>query len=968
MTMRIRNTFSLLGAAAVLALAPGLPAQNNNPAGSDPEALDRLRRDQDEILRKAEHLQALMQRLMQRYEREKKPEQVQLLRDGIAHLERSGILREVASIRDDLAATALTEALRKQKTVVDELERLLNILLERKSIENLDQELKAVEEQAKNARQLQQRQEQLIASTRAATESKPGAVEQQLRETLSELRDAERREAERNAQQAGTRRPFLESALQRVQQLLQDQQRLEQGLRDEQQGRTPTARSREFDLGDLTQRARELQTEVRDQARQRALGEAATELEQQAAGTDAAALQQARERFEALLQDAPKQKAGPEGKARDPKWQELRERMRQTPAGTGASERQQLAELGAAGRELAEQRRQQAQRDNAAAADKLQKDAKALAGKLAEGQPPTEGGKPREGDPAKAVNEAAERLEQAGKQAQAGDEPAAQERTNEALGALERARSEFQKQNPDAQRQAGSMAAESTATAQELQNAPSAAEAEQQAAQALQQAKDALRAVEQGLEQARESQRPPTDATGEQAQQARQQLEAAQQTLQQALQQQNAGGAEEQKEAAARQEQLAAQAQQAAEAMQRAAEQGQLTPEQAAAAKQAMQSARQRMQQAAQKLQQGQQASASAEQQQAAQDLQQAMDGMQQSRPLGPEQQQQLQQQAAAQKQLTEDIVKLAKELQERENKEAERKVRQAAEASRKAQQAMDEGDREQTEARQEEARQKLEEAAEELEEEKDRYQDLRQEELLFRMREELTTFLATQQPITRQTLEAQQAQAGPDGLSRAARRKCNQLGEEEQQLAGKLEQLTAALTEEGNLVYLAVLKANLDDLRETARRLGGRNPDPGAFTTLLQQDIEKRTENLLQALERERQRRENERKQQQQQQQQQQKGQNRFNPQQQKLVSLIAELEMLKQLGTDTAKATDNLRTLVEARGDETIAEAEVALIERLAHRHGEITKLFQQIKAGVEQTLESMQQNEGEPGSTGR
>jgi len=236
-------------------------------------------------------------------------------------------------------------------------------------------------------------------------------------------------------------------------------------------------------------------------------------------------------------------------------------------------------------------------------------------------------------------------------------------------------------------------------------------------------------------------------------------------------------------------------------------------------------------------------------------------------------------------------------------------------------------------------------------------------------MRDELTLFLDRQRPITKQTEEAAKS-ATAEGLSRAMRTKANQLGEEEQELAGKLEAVVQALTEEGNLVYQAVLKANVDDLREVARRLSGRRPDVGTFTTLLQQDVERRTADLLEALERERQRRQQEREQEreQQQQQQQERGRNRFNQQRKKLVSLIAELEMLKKLGGDTRAQTDNLKTLVEARGDETISEPETALIERLAHRHAEITRLFQQIKAGVEETMQQMQQQEGETQEGGR
>jgi hypothetical protein len=130
----------------------------------------------------------------------------------------------------------------------------------------------------------------------------------------------------------------------------------------------------------------------------------------------------------------------------------------------------------------------------------------------------------------------------------------------------------------------------------------------------------------------------------------------------------------------------------------------------------------------------------------------------------------------------------------------------------------------------------------------------------------------------------------------------------------------------------------------------------------MLQQDVERRTVDLLAALEREQKRRDEERQRRQQEQGQQPQGQNRFNPQRQKIVSLIAELEMLKQLELDTRRATDDLRTLVELRGGDTISEAEVALVERLAHRHAEVTKLFAQIKAGVEEALQAMQGQQGQ------
>ena len=92
---------------ALAAAAAPAPAQQD-PAQQDPEAMERLRRDQEEILRKAERLHGMMQRLQQRYEREQKPEQVKLLQEGVAHLERSGLLREVAGIRATISRTGYT--------------------------------------------------------------------------------------------------------------------------------------------------------------------------------------------------------------------------------------------------------------------------------------------------------------------------------------------------------------------------------------------------------------------------------------------------------------------------------------------------------------------------------------------------------------------------------------------------------------------------------------------------------------------------------------------------------------------------------------------------------------------------------------------------------------------------------------------------------------------------------------------
>ncbi len=1009
----------------------------------EPERLDKLRRDQEEILRKAERMRALMERLQQRYQREGKQEQLALLQQGLAHLDRKNLLRDVAAIRDDLAATALSEALRKQQLVVDELEQLLNILLERNSVENLDEAMRTAAERAATAAELERRQAELQAATNAALRGEPSPAEQQLQQALQDLADQQRNEAERNAMESGSRRPFLENALQRIEGLLRQQQRLEQGLQAQQSGRDSQARQRQFDLGEVVQRTRELNAQLREEARQGDMRRAAADLERATAGNDPEALQAARERFQRLLDDAPQLAGGAEGPTGDPQWSELRREFGQTPSTPPEAGRERLAELARSGQQVAEQRAAQARDRNAQDVARVQDAARRLAealersagapspsaqgsdsqqakppagqdsssqpqagqpspsqspagqpqaGQPQAGQPqaaqPTPeqragGEPPRPQDPASApaaptpaqstaaaLREGDQRLSEAQAAAERGNLDEARAKAEQALAAFERARSQDRRDNPEPQQEAARMAAEATAAANELRNAPSAQAAEQTASEQLREAANAQRQAEAGLEPDPQSGRPGSPEAARNATAAsRQQLEAARSTLQQALAQSNSGREQTMQQAAERQAQLQQQAQQLAQQMQQAEQHGNLTDRQRQAAEQAMQQAQQAMQQAQQQLQNGQQASAAARQQQAAEQLQQAGERMAQNRPQTDAQREALREQAQRQQQLAEDILKLAKELQETENQQAKRAVEQAADAAQRAQQAMEQGNEADTQQQQERAREKLEEAQRQLEEEKDRYQDLRQEELLFKMKEELTAFLDKQRPISAATLELQEAAKGA-GLSRPARRRANQLGEEETELAGKIEFLVNALTEEGNLVYKAVLAANLEDLREVANRLSARTPDPGTYTTMLQQDVERRTTQLLEALERERKRREQERqdRQQQQQQQQSQQSRNRFNQQRQQLVSLIAELEMLKQLGNDTRRATDDLRTLIEVRADELISESEVALIERLAHRHAEITKLFLQIKAGVEQAMQQGQSGGDEEGQGGR
>jgi hypothetical protein len=921
-----------------------------------PQTLLKLRAEQDEVLRKAVRLKELMERLQQRYVREQKTEQVALLQKGLEHLQNSAVLQDVASIRDDLTADALSEAIRKQQAVITDIERLLNILLQRKSVENLDQAIADAGLLAATARELEKRQAELLQLTQNAAQSAKTEAEQQLDNQLDELAAKQRDEAAANARAAGSRRPFLENALQRVQQLLKQQSTLEQQAERLRTGEGQQDRERAFDLGELVQRTRELSGQMSDQTNIAQLQKDALALTEALRGEDQAAVQQQKDRLESDLQKAPKLSGALDAQKADPKWQQLKAQLENLPGSTTAEERAQLDTLAKEAAAHAAERTLESQAKNTAAAEQLAEQAAKVAQQLDANAATEKAEKSADAKPSDQVRSGQQHLQNASQSSKAGESARAQDELQQAQRDFEAARRREQEQNPAPGKGAAQMAAEADATEKELRNAPNPGAEEPAAADSLAKAEQALRKAEQQLDN--DAKTTAADARPVLAE-SRQDLTEASDTLQKALEAATFDQQEAMQKAASRQAELQQKAKDLTQQMQQQAQSGELNAKQAQAAQKQIEQAMESMQGAEQLLQQNKQSKASSKQQEAAGALQQAKQELQKNRTPPPEQQKAMQELAEAEKKLEADILKLAEESKKKNNQPAEQALQAAAEAARRAQSAMQQQDQETTEQQQERARQKLDEAAKQMEEERDRYQDLRQEELLFRMKEELTAFLEKQKPITLGTLLVQKAN-DQDSLSRPMRRKLNQFGEEEQELSAKLSALILALAEEGNLVWQAVLKASQEDLGEVVRRLGGRNPDPTTYTTMLQQAIERRTTDLLSALEREQKRREQERTDEQkkdQQQDQQQKGKNKLNQQRQKLVSLIAELELLKTLEADTRRATSDLQVLLSLRSGDDIQAAEAALVERLAHRHSEVTKMFQQIKAGVESALSAMQ-----------
>ena len=318
-----------------LTLAPALEAQQ------DPPDTEQLGREQAELLRKAERLQDLMQRLLERYsaKKEDRRRQVELIKEGLKHLEESGLLKDAADVRSDLDARALAEANRKQGKVIRDLDKLMAILLDRRSLENLEAQMAAAARMANDVRALERLQAELQKRTIEAARRQPSKAESELLDRLRQLAQRQRQESQRNLNEAGVQRPSLEAALARIEQLLQAQGRLETAaLRNPDGDANKTRRAQAFALGELKQQANEQLARHAQQRSLKRLAQAARDYQQALEQQDTAERRAAADELMRRLEDITRRLENAAG--RDREQSQLREQMQRL--------REQARKLGAA--------------------------------------------------------------------------------------------------------------------------------------------------------------------------------------------------------------------------------------------------------------------------------------------------------------------------------------------------------------------------------------------------------------------------------------------------------------------------------------------------------------------------------------------------------------------------------------------------------------------------------------------
>ena len=181
----MRSIHHSLLALAVLAVPTG-------QASAAPQ--DQVSREQASLAEEQAHLRRQLRRLKDtmgiladRLEREGRTEAAELLRQGLEHLDlrndqtAARTLEELMdSSNEDLRAGRTNNALENQERIVQSLERLLNILMDRRGLENLDEEIDELRELRVALSELADEEAQIREETEQLREDSSNEAQQDL--------------------------------------------------------------------------------------------------------------------------------------------------------------------------------------------------------------------------------------------------------------------------------------------------------------------------------------------------------------------------------------------------------------------------------------------------------------------------------------------------------------------------------------------------------------------------------------------------------------------------------------------------------------------------------------------------------------------------------------------------------------------------------------------------------------------
>jgi hypothetical protein len=226
----------------------------------------------------------------------------------------------------------------------------------------------------------------------------------------------------------------------------------------------------------------------------------------------------------------------------------------------------------------------------------------------------------------------------------------------------------------------------------------------------------------------------------------------------------------------------------------------------------------------------------------------------------------------------------------------------------------------------------------EKLREDETKYQNLRSEEVLFRLKEKLGELRKRAVALHDGIAQVDSDRAGADTLPRRLRPKVQQCADDAEAMKKDNEEIRAKVAEEGSPTFPWVLEKNGSDLGDIQQRLTSREKETGPFVQVLANDVVGRYDRLLQSFDEELKRRQQAKK-------DQQNGPPPPSPggqQKNQLVPPVAELLLLRRLEEDVLQDVRNFRASNGDAGDSDLQDARVKLLERMGHRHSELTDVF--------------------------
>jgi len=351
----------------------------------------------------------------------------------------------------------------------------------------------------------------------------------------------------------------------------------------------------------------------------------------------------------------------------------------------------------------------------------------------------------------------------------------------------------------------------------------------------------------------------------------------------------------------------------------------------------------QELQKSAKAIDQGESAAASAAQQAARTSLDDLIKQLQaragqtpDSEPRTPDAAE-LESLASQQQELQRQVNELMARLEELPDQEFRESSSRAGKAMGEAESALREGRTEEAAVREEEAAEQLEQAQEKLSGERDKYEQLRQEEVLFRVGEELKSLLEKHDAVMAETLELDAGRGDEERLGRSQRRTATRLAATEKDLSVQAEALRVALEKDGSVAFTFALDRCRDDLISASDLLA--DDQTGDLVQSVQADVRQRLVDLLAVLDGEQERRRNAKTEPP---KETPPGQEQKTP----LVPTVAELLLVQRMEQAALARLENfVRNNPGVTEEDGIDPVESELLGRWALEHSAVTDLFRRM-----------------------